>query len=70
MSKDPVRVTLCERVDELVRQHGSLRAAARAVEIDSGYLARLRAGEKRNPSAPMLRRLGLRKVVVYERSRA
>jgi hypothetical protein len=70
MSKDPVRVTLCERVDELVRQHGSLRAAARAVEIDSGYLARLRAGEKRTTSAPMLRRLGLRKVVVYERSRA
>jgi transcriptional regulator with XRE-family HTH domain len=58
---------LSERVDELIRQHGSLRAVARVTEIDAGYLSRLCAGEKVNPSAPVLRRLGLRRVVTYER---
>jgi hypothetical protein len=64
------RVTLCERVDELVREHGSLRAAARAVKIDHGYLQRLRDGEKKNPGRLTLRRLGLRKVIAYERTRS
>lgn len=60
-------MTLQERIDELVQQHGSLRAAARVTEIDAGYLSRLRAGEKVNPEKDKLRRLGLRRVVSYER---
>lgn len=60
-------VTLAERIDELVAQHGSLRAVARVTEIDAGYLSRLRAGEKVNPEKDKLRRLGLRRVVSYER---
>ena len=60
-------VTLQERIDELVQQHGSLRAVARVTEIDAGYLSRLRAGEKVRPSGDKLRRLGLRSVVSYER---
>lgn len=60
-------MTLAERIEELVQQHGSLRAAARAVQMDVGYLWRLRDGEKAKPGAIVLRRLGLKKVVTYER---
>lgn len=60
-------MTLQERIDELVQQHGSLRAVARVTEIDAGYLSRLRTGEKANPEKDKLRRLGLRRVVSYER---
>lgn len=60
-------MTLQERIDELVAQHGSLRAVSRVTEIDAGYLSRLRAGEKANPEKDKLRRLGLRRVVTFER---
>lgn len=59
-------MTLQERIDELVAQHGSLRAVARVTEIDAGYLSRLRSGEKVSPENDKLRRLGLRRVVSYE----
>lgn len=60
-------MTLQDRIDELVAQHGSLRAVARVTEIDVGYLSRLRNGEKVNPEKDKLRRLGLRRVVTFER---
>jgi len=60
-------VTLQDRIDELVAQHGSLRAVARVTEIDVGYLSRLRAYANVNPGRDKLRRLGLRRVVAYER---
>lgn len=60
-------MTLQERIDELVAQHGSLRAVARVTEIAAGYLSRLRTGEKANPEKDKLRRLGLRRVVTFER---
>lgn len=60
-------MTLQDRIDELVAQHGSLRAVARVTEIDAGYLSRLRTGEKVNPEKDKLRRMGLRRVVTYER---
>ena len=63
-------MTLQDRIDELVAQHGSLRAVARVTEIDAGYLSRLRTGEKVNPEKDKLRRLGLRRVVSYERLKA
>lgn len=59
--------TLQERIDELVTRHGSLRAVARVTMIDAGYLSRLRTGEKVNPEKGTLKRLGLRRVVSYER---
>lgn len=59
-------MTLKDRIEQLVSQHGSLRAVARVTEIDVGYLSRLRAGEKANPEKAKLRRLGLRRVVHYE----
>ena len=60
-------MTLQDRIDELVAQHGSLRAVARVTEIDVGYLSRLRAYANVNPGRDKLRRLGLRRVVSYER---
>ena len=59
-------VTLQDRIDELVAQHGSLRAVARVTEIDVGYLSRLRAYANVNPGRDKLRRLGLRRGVADE----
>lgn len=61
-------MTLQERIDQLILQHGTLRAAARVAQIDASYLSRLRYGEKENPTNDVLRRLGLRRVVSYELS--
>lgn len=57
---------LKEAINALVAQHGGVRAAARAVGIDHAYLHRLYSGEKFEPSAKILRRIGLKKVVTYE----
>lgn len=59
-------MTLQERIAQLVAKHGSLRAVARATEIDVGYLSRLCSGEKASPKSDTLHRLGLRRVVSYE----
>jgi transcriptional regulator with XRE-family HTH domain len=59
--------TLANRIIDLVDQHGSLRAVAAVKKIDAGYLSRLASGEKTNPSKAVLRKLGLLKVVNYER---
>jgi hypothetical protein len=48
-------------INRAVKRHGSLRAAARALRIDAGYLSRLRVGFKAQPSAAVLRKLGLRR---------
>ena len=58
---------LGDRITELEKQHGSLRAAAKVLGCDAGYLSRLRSGEKENPSAILLKRIGLRRVIAYER---
>lgn len=60
-------MTLAERIAELEDQHGSLRAVARVIQIDPGYLSRLKAGEKFRPSKLYLTRLGVRAVLTYER---
>jgi len=60
--------SLKERINQLVRVHGSLRAVARATEIDIGYLSRLRSGKSREPGLQVLERLGLYKIVGYEGS--
>ena len=66
MRRSPI-TSLRRRADEIIRQHGSLRAAARALEIDPGYLSRLHDGKKLNPSAATLRRMGLRQEFIYIR---
>ncbi len=62
-------VTLSGRVGELVAQHGTLRAAARVIDIDAGYLSRLASGEKVSPGKDFLRRMGLRRVTTYEKAK-
>lgn len=61
-------VSLPDRVAELIARHGSLRAAARVLDCDAGYLARLAAGEKTAPGKILLRRMGLRRIVTFERT--
>jgi len=60
-------MTIQDRINELVAQHGSLREVARVTGIDVGYLSRLRTGEKAAPETDKLSRIGLRRVVSYER---
>lgn len=62
-----VPLTVRARVAELVKQHGGLRPAARVLRMTPQYLYRLGNGEKKNASAKVLRKLGLRRVVYYER---
>jgi len=59
---------LQQRIGELIEQHGSLRAAGRALNIDHAYLWRLYEGTKREPTPAVLKKLGLRRVVSYVRS--
>lgn len=58
---------LQERIAELVERHGSIRAAARVLMVNHAYLYRLSTGEKDDPGEELLRRLKLRRVVIYER---
>ena len=52
-------------IEKQVSRHGGLRAAARAMEIDAGYLCKLRTGDKKAPDDAILRKLGLRRIVSY-----
>ena len=67
---EPTVTTLAKRIGELAEKHGSLRAAARVLQIDHAYLWRLANGQKDNPDQALLRKLGLRQVVLYERTDA
>ena len=62
-----LNVGLEGRIRELETQHGGLRPAARVLDCDVAYLLRLRNGEKKNPSDAMLEKMGLKRVVTYER---
>ena len=55
------------RILQLQREHDGLRAAARAVGMSPSYMIRLRDGGKLEPSARLLRKLGLEKKVTYAR---
>ncbi|GAB1406134.1 hypothetical protein MASR1M8_00530 [Thermomonas brevis] len=55
------------RIQQLQQEHGGLRAAARATGMSASYMIRLRDGEKLEPSARLLRKLGLEKKVTYAR---
>jgi hypothetical protein len=61
--------TLQSRIAELIEQHGSLRAVGRVLDCDAGYLCRLQSGEKKDPNDLLLRRMGLRQIVTYERTK-
>jgi hypothetical protein len=60
-------ITVRDRIDELMKQHGGLRKAARALQLHASYLSRLRNGHQKNPSPEALRRMGLVKHITYVR---
>ena len=62
-------MTLSDRIDFLCGKHGSLRAVARVLGMDAGYLSRLASGEKTSPSNTTLRKLDLRAITSYEIAR-
>jgi len=39
------------------------------MDVDPGYLHRMAAGVNTNPSAAMLRRMGIQKVITYKLAR-
>lgn len=55
-----------DAIDLLVEKHGSLRAAARVIGVNYAYLSRLRNSQKTDPSDAVLRKIGLRRIVVYQ----
>lgn len=66
-STPPCKLTLAEHVNGLVESYGGLRAAARALQVDPGYLSRIRSGEKCSPDEAILKKFGLRRVVTFEK---
>lgn len=62
-----MNITLPSRIRELIEQHGSLRAATRVLMVDAGYLCRLNSGDKTTPDDLLLKRMGMRRVITYER---
>ena len=53
------------RINQLIAEYGTCRAAGKAIKIDHAYLSRLVSGEKKNPSAKTLKRLGLIEARTY-----
>jgi hypothetical protein len=54
-------------IEHLKTKHGSLRAAARAINEDHAYLWRLSNGRKANPSERVLKKLGLTREMRYKK---
>ena len=57
--------TLEEHCTALIDHHGSYRAAAKAVKVNHAYLFRMAMGDKSNPSATTLVKLGLLPTPLY-----
>jgi hypothetical protein len=57
-------VTLAERIDQFIAKHGSIRNAAKILEVDHSHLWRVKQGTK-NPGKVLLFRLGLKRHVHY-----
>lgn len=57
-------ITLAQRITDLRRYFGSLRAMGRVLQVDPGHLCRIAQGKK-NPSNKLLKKLGLEKRVTY-----
>ena len=60
-----VNVRIDERINDLVVHYGGLRSAAIAIDIDVGYLSKLRSGKKTKPSRKTLIKLGLEEDIKY-----
>ena len=58
---------IAQAVDDAVQRHGSLRAAARVLNVSAGYLCRLKQGKYGKPDEGLLRKLGVERVVTYRK---
>lgn len=58
------RSLLANRITRRAKEAGGLRALARSINTDPGYLSKLRKGKK-NPSDTLLEKLGLERVEYY-----
>ena len=61
------RTTVSRRIEELVEQYGSIKEVANRLGVNATYLHRLASGGKTSPSEDVLKKLGLRRIVSYER---
>jgi predicted transcriptional regulator len=61
-------VTLADRISELKTQYGSLSAAARVLRISSSQLSEYKHG-RANPPDRIVRRMGLKRMIVTEYER-
>ncbi len=61
----PAKTSLQMAVEAAEEEHGSLRAAAKVIGVDAGYLSRLKSGSKSAPGDSVLSALGLERVLRY-----
>ena len=60
-------VVLQDVLKQKIQQHGGVRAAARVLGISAPYLSRLARGEKIWPEDKLLKKLKVRRSVIYWR---
>jgi hypothetical protein len=60
-------VVLQDVLRQKIEQHGGVRAAARVLQISAAYLSRLSRGEKIWPDDKLLKKLRVRRSVIYWR---
>lgn len=58
---------LQKRIEELIKAHAGVRAAADAVDINASYLLRIRDGKHPQVTDKTLKKLGLRRVEHFVR---
>lgn len=56
------KTELQKRIDTLVAEHGTLRAAGEALKIDHTLLWRIQVGKRSGASAETLKKLGFHRV--------
>jgi hypothetical protein len=58
-------IVLRDAIGLKIKQHGGTRAAARVLQVSAAYLSRLHRGSKDWPDDKLLRKLGVRRSVIY-----
>lgn len=56
---------LQDAVREVIKKHGGVRPAARALKMTAAYLSRLSRGAKVWPNDRLLKKFGVRRSVIY-----
>jgi len=65
LEQQRICVSLPERIKYFVERYGGLRASAAILDIDPGYLSRMRNSVKMNPSDIVLDKLGLERRTMF-----